>query len=79
MKVLQEVVNITKSEDEEGPPGSSCVQRAHQTLHAREDKQYGGFGSAPKFPQPGMCLCVSMHFTASELHTHKVLSILCFL
>ena len=54
MKALEEIVCVTKSEDGDGPPGCSCVQRAHQTLAAREDKKYGGFASAPKFPQPGM-------------------------
>ena len=41
------------SDEGEGPPGLNCVQKAYQALKAREDKQYGGFGSAPKFPQPG--------------------------
>ena len=54
MEVLRNVVGVAHSEEEEGPPGSSCLQRAYKQLSERVDKQYGGFGSAPKFPQPGI-------------------------
>ena len=54
MGVLRNVVAVSGGgEKGEGPPGSSCVQNAHRSLSEREDKEYGGFGSAPKFPQPG--------------------------
>ena len=39
--------------DGAGPPGSSCIQKAYHMLHSRIDSVYGGFGSSPKFPQPG--------------------------
>ena len=53
MDVLRNIVGVAESEEGEGPPGSSCLQQALKTLGDREDKQYGGFGAAPKFPQPG--------------------------
>ena len=60
MEVLRNVVGVAHSE-EEGPPGSSCLQRAYKQLSERVDKQYGGFGSAPKFPQPGIYSHVYVH------------------
>lgn len=54
MSVLQRIVQVSQSEDGEGPPGQSCVQKAYDNLRAKEDKKNGGFGSSPKFPQPGM-------------------------
>lgn len=35
-----------------GVPGSGCVQRAYEMLEKRFDEELGGFGNAPKFPQP---------------------------
>ncbi len=54
MQVLRQIASVSHDEEEgEGPPGSSCIQRAYQMLNNRIDSKYGGFGSAPKFPQPG--------------------------
>ena len=58
MEVLRNIVGVAQSEEGEGPPGSSCLQQTFRILRDREDKQYGGFGSAPKFPQPGIYSCV---------------------
>lgn len=57
MEVLRNVVGVSPSEEGEGPPGSSCIQNAYAHLSKRVDKEYGGFGSAPKFPQPGTSVC----------------------
>ena len=54
MSVLKQMVEVAHSDEGEGPPGLSSVHKAYQALKAREDKQYGGFGSSPKFPQPGI-------------------------
>lgn len=35
-----------------GLPGTGCVQRAYEQLEKRFDEELGGFGNAPKFPQP---------------------------
>ena len=35
-----------------GLPGGRCVQRAYEMLEKRYDSELGGFGNAPKFPQP---------------------------
>ena len=60
MEVLRNAVDVEQGGEEGVLPGSSCVQTAHRILSEREDKQFGGFGSAPKFPQPGKLLCVYM-------------------
>lgn len=36
----------------EGLPGNRCVQQAFESLDRKFDEEHGGFGSAPKFPQP---------------------------
>lgn len=59
MEALRKMVSVSPGEEGEGPPGSSCIQRAYQMLSSREDKEHGGFGTAPKFPQPG-----------TYIHTH---------
>ena len=38
-------------------PGVGCVQRAYETFNSRFDDNFGGFGDAPKFPQPGQPFC----------------------
>ena len=37
-----------------GLPGTGFIQRAYEMLDKRFDEQLGGFGNAPKFPQPSM-------------------------
>ncbi|CAI8035529.1 Spermatogenesis-associated protein 20 [Geodia barretti] len=69
MAALQQMVEVA-SDEGEGPPGLNCVQKAYQALKAREDKQYGGFGSAPKFPQPvilGFLLKFYARYIGSEM------------
>jgi uncharacterized protein YyaL (SSP411 family) len=39
----------------EGPPGDDVLEAAVRTLAQEEDREYGGFGGAPKFP-PSMNL-----------------------
>lgn len=39
-------------ETSEGLPGNRCVQQAFESLERKFDEQHGGFGGAPKFPQP---------------------------
>ena len=45
-------------------PGTGCIQRAYQMLEKRFDNELGGFGRAPKFPQPSryMYLCTINYF-----------------
>lgn len=38
-------------------PGTGCVQRACEMFNSRFDDTFGGFGDAPKFPQPGWPWC----------------------
>ena len=33
-------------------PGNRCVQQAFESLEGKFEEQNGGFGAAPKFPQP---------------------------
>ena len=56
MEVLRKIVGVAHGDEEEegeGPPGTACIQKAYRALSERVDKRNGGFGSAPKFPQPG--------------------------
>ncbi len=41
-----------------GLPGTGCIQRGYEMLEKRFDEKLGGFGNAPKFPQPSMYMCV---------------------
>ena len=43
---------IAVSDSDGSLPGTGCIQRGYETLEKRFDSQYGGFGNAPKFPQP---------------------------
>lgn len=43
---------ISVSDSDDSLPGTGCIQRGYETLDKRFDSQYGGFGNAPKFPQP---------------------------
>lgn len=40
------------SESGKSPPSPECIQGCCSELSSSYDKAYGGFGSAPKFPQP---------------------------
>ena len=40
------------SSGDQGLPGAGCIQRGYEMLEKRFDSKYGGYGSAPKFPQP---------------------------
>ena len=48
---LQDSVTICPADPQ--LPGSGCIQRGAETLAKSFDKEYGGFGRRPKFPQPG--------------------------
>ena len=41
------------SESGKCPPSPECIKNCVLELVSSYDKEYGGFGSAPKFPQPG--------------------------
>lgn len=41
------------SESGKMPPSAECIKSCCSELSQTYDKAYGGFGSAPKFPQPG--------------------------
>ena len=43
---------VTAPGSDEGLPGNHCVQQAFESLEGQFDEQHGGFGAAPKFPQP---------------------------
>ena len=40
-----------------GLPGTGCIQRGYEMLEKRFDSKYGGYGNAPKFPQPSERQC----------------------
>ena len=44
-----------------GLPGTGCIQRGYEMLEKRFDEELGGFGKAPKFPQPSTYVCVCVH------------------
>ena len=49
--ILSKAIATSEGEDS-GLPGTGCVQRAYEMLEKRFDEELGGFGKAPKFPQP---------------------------
>lgn len=51
MNILQEAISASGGPARE-LPRPQCIEKACTTLVSRFDKKYGGFGSAPKFPQP---------------------------
>ena len=67
VRALHQMVRLSEG-DGEGPPGSGCVQRAYHMLYSRFDSVHGGFGSSPKFPQPGQYIKYIHTFTVF----HKV-------
>jgi uncharacterized protein len=48
-------------------PSLDLLQSARQDLERRFDGEYGGFGGAPKFPQPGLCDRLLRNWVASQL------------
>lgn len=53
MEAISKAVAVAPSDPD--LPGTGCIQRGYQLLESKFDTDYGGFGSAPKFPQPGEC------------------------
>ena len=51
--------SLTGSSKESSIPGTGCIQRGYEMLEKRFDEQLGGFGNAPKFPQPSMCIGIN--------------------
>ena len=49
---------VSASRADQGLPGTGCIQRGYEMLEKRFDSQYGGYGNAPKFPQPSE-LCIN--------------------
>ena len=47
-----EAVSVSGKGQEGGLPGTGCIQRGCEMLEKRFDSKYGGYGNAPKFPQP---------------------------
>jgi len=53
MEAISKAVAVAPSDPD--LPGTGCIQRGYQLLESKFDTDYGGFGSSPKFPQPGGC------------------------
>ena len=51
ISAIAEAATVSSSGDQ-GLPGAGCIQRGYEMLEKRFDSKYGGYGSAPKFPQP---------------------------
>ena len=51
VRTLIENVTVTMPEGAKLPT-RDCVHQSFRQLHERFDAEYGGFGKAPKFPQP---------------------------
>lgn len=51
--IIQSMSLKAFSESGKAPPGLECVKSCQEELVQSYDKEYGGFGNAPKFPQPG--------------------------
>ena len=49
--LLAKAVTVTPSD--EGLPGTGCIQQGYEVFERQFDAELGGFGKAPKFPQPG--------------------------
>ena len=67
----------TQGDSTSSLPESGCVEQGFQTLEKVFDEQHGGFGAAPKFPQPGKyivrCTCMYMcvlQLLYTYLHVH---------
>lgn len=56
VRVIDALSESVSSSDGEssGVPGTGCIQRGYEMLDKRFDEELGGFGNAPKFPQPSM-------------------------
>ena len=53
--ILDALVQATSASTEgETLPGNESIEKCYSQLTDSYDKRYGGFGDAPKFPQPGM-------------------------
>jgi uncharacterized protein YyaL (SSP411 family) len=50
---LANAVMQQRQQDAQGPPPADALEQAVRSLLQRLDPEHGGFGGAPKFPQPG--------------------------
>ncbi|GIY97589.1 spermatogenesis-associated protein 20 [Caerostris extrusa] len=50
--IIQSMSLKAFSESGKMPPSIECIKNCYSELAQTYDKEYGGFGSAPKFPQP---------------------------
>ena len=59
-KIMDLLSKSLETSGDHGLPGRGCIQRGYEMLEKRFDKTHGGFGNAPKFPQPSKFIaCVS--------------------
>ena len=57
---ISKAVSVSGKREGEGGgglPGTGCIQRGYEMLEKRFDSKYGGYGNAPKFPQPSEQQC----------------------
>ena len=71
MEAISKVIAVAPSDP--NLPGTGCIQRGYQLLESKFDVDYGGFGSAPKFPQPGGYSNVSTIYIHQSLHPSLLL------
>jgi len=51
-KIMDLLSKSLETSGESGLPGRGCIQQGYEMLEKRFDQTHGGFGNAPKFPQP---------------------------
>jgi uncharacterized protein YyaL (SSP411 family) len=74
MKALMENVTVTMPEGAK-LPSRDCIHQSFRQLHERFDAEYGGFGKAPKFPQPSKAMkCYIYLRKLEEFEKYSILS-----
>ncbi|KAL5473990.1 hypothetical protein EMCRGX_G028560 [Ephydatia muelleri] len=54
MDAISKALEGGDSSGSDGVPAAGCVQKAYEMFNSRFDDEFGGFGDAPKFPQPAI-------------------------
>lgn len=80
MDAISKAIDRDDTGELRGVPGLGCTQRAYEMFNSQFDDKFGGFGEAPKFPQPAILnflLHVNARYPSSPMG-ERALEIVCF-
>ena len=65
-EITKKLKNINRSIKRSGDISKEIFSKTYQSFNSRYDKQYGGFGSSPKFPKPHDYMFLANYFIRTK-------------